>query len=171
MEVRGCWDPPVWQRRARGILNHRTLLMAGGPGVQKEVGSLFGLSHLWCPHWLWRPGGGGGISMQSVVRPVSAKALWRQQAGCCRGLGWGTLDPEGRRERGRARSLRPRWSVSREGPGLILRRSLWPLGGEWTVGMEQGAGKEASEMVQGRLWSRSGQGLGRGKNELWKHTG
>lgn len=111
-----------------------------------------------------------GISMQSV-RPVSVKALRRQQAGCCRGLGWGTLDPEGRRERGRAGSLRPRWSVSREGPGLTLRRSLWPLGGEWTVGMEQGAGKEASEMVQGRLWSRSGQGLGRGKNEPWERTG
>lgn len=86
------------------------------------------------------------------------------------GPGLGTLDP-GEAGRGPRQITEARWSVSREGPGLILRRSLWPLGGEWTVGMEQGAGKEASEMVQGRLWSRSGQGLGRGKNELWKHTG
>ena len=59
MEVRGFWDPPVWQRRARGILNHRTVLVADDPRVQKEVGSLFGLSHLWCALWLRRPGWGG----------------------------------------------------------------------------------------------------------------
>ena len=70
--------------------------MADDPRVQKEVGSLFGLSHLWCALWLRRPGSGGRagvgrISMQSL-RPVSAKALRRQQAGCHRGLGWGDGD-------------------------------------------------------------------------------
>lgn len=35
--------------------------------------------------------GVGRIGMQSL-RPVSAKALLRQQAGCHRGLGWGDGD-------------------------------------------------------------------------------
>lgn len=56
---------------------------------------------------------------------------------------------------------------SREGPSLLLRRSLWPLGGGWTVGMEQGAGKEASEMIQGdrRAWTMEPQWTDSG---LWE---
>lgn len=48
--------------------------------------------------------------MQSV-RPVSAKALQGPGLGGGRRAGQRILDPEGRWERGHARSLRPHWSV------------------------------------------------------------
>lgn len=94
-------------------------------------------------------GGGGGISMQSVVRPVSARPCGDSRGGVLQGRWAGTLDPEGRRGGGAARCWRPRWSVSREEDSLILRDPL-ALGGEWApAGDGAGAGKEAGEMVQG----------------------
>lgn len=57
--------------------------------------------------------------MQSV-RPVSAKALQGPGLGGGRRAGQRILDPEGRWERGRGRSLRPHWSVP---------LSHWDVGG------------------------------------------
>ena len=89
--------------------------------------------------------------MQSV-RPVSAKALQGPGLGGGRRAGQRILDPEGRWERGRARSLRPHW------PAPL---SHWDVGG-FRAGKDPVSSSEdpSGRWVGNGLW---GWSRGRGR--------